>query len=112
MAGDPTDNRYKQGAETGAYRLAAIGLSVLPPLRDPTSGAEAVTIPGATANGGLQLHWPIWTEPTSLASIRALLLHPGLPHRGALGHLGVAAAYRSVVVKLGKFKSMAPGTLV
>jgi hypothetical protein len=113
MAGDPTDNRYKQGSETGAYRLAAIGLSVLPVLRDPTPGANTGTVPGgATVNGEFALHWPIWTEPASLAAIRALLLHPDLPHQGALGHLGVGAAYRSFVVQLGQFKSMAWGTLV
>jgi hypothetical protein len=113
MAGDPTDERYKQGSETGAYRLAAIGLSVLPVLRDPTPGANTGTVPGgATANGEFTLHWPIWTEPASLAAIRALLLHPDLPHQGALGHLGVGAAYRSFVVQLGQFKSMAWGTLV
>jgi len=113
MAGDPTDKRYKQGSETGANRLAAIGLSVLPVFRDPTPGADTGTVPGgATVNGEFALYWPIWTEPASLAAIRALLLHPDLLHPGALGHLGVQAAYRSFVVQLGRFKSMGWGTLV
>jgi hypothetical protein len=119
MAGDPTDNRYKQGSETGAYRLAAIGLSVLPVLRDPTPGADTGTVPGgATVNGEFALHWPIWTEPASLAAIRALLVHPDLlsrldpPRRGGLRHLGVVAVYRTSVLQLGQYKSLREGTLV
>ena len=119
MAGDPTDNRYKQGSETGANRLAAIGLSVLPVLRDPTPGADTCTLPGgATVNGEFALHWPIWTEPASLAAIRALLLHPDLLHRpdprrrGGLPHLGVVELYRTSVLQLGRFKSLRQGTLV
>ncbi|MCL6609048.1 MAG: hypothetical protein K6T74_13255 [Geminicoccaceae bacterium] len=116
MAGDPTDDRYRLGSETGANRLAVIGLSTLPVLRDPASG-DTVVPGGARADREIALHWPIWTEPASLAAIRALLVHPRLVQSDrerteTLGHLGVVGVYRAGVVRLGNYGSILPGRLV
>jgi hypothetical protein len=116
MAGDPTDDRYRLGSETGANRLAVVGLSTLPVLRDPASG-DTVVPGGARADREIALHWPIWTEPASLAAIRALLVHPRLvqpnPERAeALGYLGIAAICRARTVKLREYGSVLPGRLV
>src|SRR5262245_39483829 len=75
----------------GANRLAALGLAVL--TVTPTQRGKRVRLQvlgGTFERSEFVFRWPIWKEPTSLASIRTLLGHPdlttGLPE---LAHLGV-----------------------
>jgi len=84
----PADD--KQGVEHGANVLAAIGLpvvTVVPSQRNREVRLQAVG--GDVSAEGFSFAWPIWREPASLCSIRALLSHPGLRIPGALAHLGV-----------------------
>jgi hypothetical protein len=74
----------------GANRLAIVGLSVL--TAAPTKSGSRITLSVLGGRGGgdrFRLAWPIWTTPTSLAGIRALLSHPQLHEPGALDYLGV-----------------------
>ncbi|MCS7269295.1 MAG: hypothetical protein NZ704_14680 [Geminicoccaceae bacterium] len=104
MAGDPTDPKFKLGTEKGANRLAAIGLTALPVVAED---GRWVSVPGAYAeSGGIELVWPIWREPASLAAIRALLAHPRLSEPEALRHLGVVAVMRTRIERIGRFKNV------
>jgi hypothetical protein len=74
----------------GANRLAIVGLSAITAV--PISRGKRVTLSvlgGAGTGDRFTLGWPIWTSPTSLARIRALLSHPQLHEPGALEYLGV-----------------------
>lgn len=93
----PADD--KETTQHGANRLAAIGLSVLTVVPIPRRGQVELAILGGQleSSGKFNMCWPIWREPISLASIRALLSHPGLDHqktRTALGIIEVRQAWR------------------
>jgi hypothetical protein len=90
----------------GANRLAIIGLSVL--TAAPISRGKRVTLSvlgGSGAGDRFSLAWPIWTSPTSLAGIRALLSHPQLHERGALDYLGVDHVRRTRRINLDRLRN-------
>jgi hypothetical protein len=74
----------------GANRLAIVGIAALS-CAPITAGnrVQLSVIGGAGGGDRFSLAWPIWTTPTSLAAIRALLSHPKLREPGALEYLGV-----------------------
>jgi hypothetical protein len=74
----------------GANRLAIIGLSVF--TAAPINlGARVSLSKLAGAEGGdrFSLAWPIWFDPASIATIRALLSHPRLREPRPLDYLGI-----------------------
>jgi hypothetical protein len=83
----PTDE--KQGVEHGANVLAAVGLPILTVAPYQRGNEVRLQVLGGEVYEGFSFAWPIWREPTSLASIRSLLSHPDLRTPGALTHLGV-----------------------
>jgi hypothetical protein len=104
MAGDPTDAAYKAGTQHGANRLAAIGLAALTLVPETRAGrVRPSIIGGASGAGGFSFAWPIWREPATLSSIRALLAHPDLRKPGALAHLGVDHVMAARRISVGKF---------
>ena len=104
MAGDPTDKAYKTGTQHGANRLAAIGLGVLTLVPEIRAGRVRPGVTGGVrAAGGFSFAWPIWREPATLTTIRALLAHPGLREIDALAHLGVDHVMVARRISVGKF---------
>ena len=98
----PTDN--KEPTQHGANRLAAIGLSVLtvvPKLQ--YNKAELAIIGGQRYMGVQYFGWPIWCEPVSLASIRALLGHPHLDRQETRSALGIVELRRAHRISVGKY---------
>ena len=83
----PSDE--KQGVEHGANMLAAVGLPILTVAPYQRGNQVRLQVLGGEPSEGFSFAWPIWREPTSLASIRSLLSHPDLRTPGALAHLGV-----------------------
>jgi hypothetical protein len=104
MAGDPTDTAYKVGTQHGANRLAAIGLAALTLVPEMRAGRVRPSIVGGASDAnGFSFTWPIWREPATLSTIRALLAHPGLRKPGALAHLGVDQVLVARRISVGKF---------
>ncbi|MGB7216420.1 MAG: hypothetical protein WBE98_15440 [Gammaproteobacteria bacterium] len=113
MAGDPTDAAYKGGTQHGANRLAAIGLAALTVVPERRfDRVRPSMIGGAFDRHGFSFAWPIWEEPASLATIRALLAHPDLRKPGALRHLGVHYVMHARRVSVGKFMNFTRATPV
>jgi len=111
MAGDPTDSAYKGGTQHGANRLAAIGLAALTVVPERRFGrVRPNVIGGAFDRHGFSFSWPIWEEPASLATIRALLAHPDLRKPDALRHLNVHQVMQARRVSVGKFMNFARAT--
>lgn len=79
----------KQGVEHGANMLAAVGLPALSVAPSRANGEVRLQVLGGEFSEGFSFAWPIWREPASLSSIRALLSHPDLREREAIAHLGV-----------------------
>lgn len=106
MAGDPTDSAYKPGTQHGANRLAAIGLAALTIVPATRAGAVRPSVLGGrSAGNGFSFAWPIWRDPASLASIRALLSHPDLRAPERLAHLGVDSTMEARRIPVGKFRN-------
>jgi hypothetical protein len=102
-ADDPSGE--KSTTQHGANRLAALGLpalTVTPVQRGPRVRLQVLG--GTFERNEFAFYWPIWKEPTSLASIRALLSHPDLTkERSELAHLSVAEVRRTLRIGVGKF---------
>jgi hypothetical protein len=102
-ADDPSGE--KSTTQHGANRLAAFGLPVL--TATPAQRGERVRLQvlgGTFERNEFVFQWPIWSVPTSLAGIRALLSHPKLANGpSALAHLGVAEVRRTRRISVGKF---------
>jgi hypothetical protein len=102
-ADDPSGE--KSTTQHGANRLAALGVPML--TATPVQRGERVRLQvlgGAFERGEFIFRWPIWKEPASLASIRALLSHPNLANEPpALAHLGVLQVRRARRIGVGKF---------
>ena len=78
MAGDPTNQEYKQYNQHGANRLAAIGLGALTLVPEMRAGRiRAGVTGGAWGAAGFSFAWPVWREPATLSAIRALLAASG-----------------------------------
>lgn len=109
MAGDPTDPAYKAGTQHGANRLAAVGLSVLTVVPQRQFGRTRAAVMGGAFTPQFSFAWPVWKEPASLATIRAMLSHPALRKIGGLAHLSVAHVFVAQRISSGKFMSFTRG---
>lgn len=104
LPGDPTDETYKARTQHGANRLAVAGVAALTVA--PATRGERVrlrVLGGSVTRDGFAFAWPVWREPATLSTIRALLGHPGLWKPGGLEHLGVAFVYTTRRISVGKF---------
>lgn len=104
-ARNPTDAGTKETTQHGANRLAAVGLSVLTVVPTQQSGQVRLAVLGGRreADGGFVFRWPIWRAPISLASVRALLGHPGLARLETLVALGVVEVRQARRVSAGRY---------
>ena len=107
-ARDPTDSKTKETTQHGANRLAAVGLSVLTVVPRYRFGKVRLVLLGGSRepDGGQTLDWPIWSEPISLAGIRALIGHPRLDHPKTRIALGVVEIRRARRISFGKFMNV------
>ncbi len=105
MAGNPTDASYKSGTQHGANRLAAVGLAALTVAPETRGGQVRPSILGGKfgRRGEFSFAWPIWRDPASLASVRALLGHPKLYDPNSLSHLSVDHVLVARRISVGKF---------
>ena len=93
----------------GANRLATVGLAVLPGAPVERRGRIRFLTLGADLNigGGVEITWPIWENPASLAAIQVLVAHPALatmnPDRDCLARFGVIEVRRTSRISVGKF---------
>lgn len=104
MAGDPTAAAYKGGTQHGANRLAAVGIGAITVV--PTivgRRVRVVAVGGAHERGRFSFAWPIWRDPATFSSIRALLAHPDLREPRKLAHLGVDHVMVTQRISVGKF---------
>ncbi len=112
MAGDPTANAYKGHTQLGANVLAAIGLASLTVVPHPRgTKIQVMVLGGRYKSGGFEFAWPIWRDPATLPTIRALFSHPDLWEEHGLQHLGVEhvfVARRISVNKLMNFTRAEP----
>ena len=103
-ATDPTNPKTKETTQHGANRLAAIGLSSLTVVPELRGGAGRLSVLGGKwERGGFAFTWPIWRDSISLASVRALLGHPGLDSPATRNTLGVAERRRARRISSGRF---------
>jgi hypothetical protein len=102
-AGDPS--KEKSTTQHGANRLAALGLPLL--TASPAQRGERVRLQvlgGAFERNEFVFCWPIWRQPASLASIRALLGHQDLQEGASKhAHLGITDVRRTRRIGVGKF---------
>ncbi len=102
-ANDPSGE--KSTTQHGANRLAALGLPILTVA--PAQRGERVRLQvlgGAFERNEFVFRWPIWREPASLVSIRAVLSHPQLSNGpSALTQFGVVEVRRARRIGVGKF---------
>ncbi|MCC6918568.1 MAG: hypothetical protein IT548_05155 [Alphaproteobacteria bacterium] len=109
MASDPTSpggKREKGGAQHGANRLAAIGLSALPVAPVKVGQRLRANVPGGAFHGRRReftLTWPIWRDPLSLGGIVALMRHPGLGDADVQQRLGIDHLREARRFSQGKF---------
>lgn len=109
MAGDPTDNAYKSGTQHGANRLASVGLPALTVAPRRQGGRTRAAVIGGAFAPRFSFAWPVWTEPATLSTIRAMLAHPRLREVDGLTHLGVAHVYVAERISSGKFMNFTRG---
>ena len=104
-ARNPTDAKTKETTQHGANRLAAIGLSVLTVVPRLRFGKAQLAVLGGKrdSRGRFTFGWPIWSEPTSLAGVRALLGHPHLGRPETRKALGIVERRRARRISTGKF---------
>ena len=102
----------------GANRLAAIALPLLTVFPVASRGKPRLAAIGMSqsSNGAAQITWPIWSTPTSLNGILALLTHPALhgdrPGGSSLRVPGVYQLRRATRISVGKFFNFTRATVV
>lgn len=92
----------------GAQALAALGLALLTVVPVTVRGRVRLqTVAVRSSHKGVEVTWPIWTEPLSLLALRSLLTHPILaesaPDRQSLEPYGVYELRRASRVSVGKY---------
>jgi hypothetical protein len=107
LADDPSG--VKTTTQHGANRLAAIGLATLTAAPFQHNGKVRIAVPGGKYEHGFRFTWPIWRDPASLSTIRALLSHPLLREPGALGYLGVVEVREARRISVAKFMNFTVG---
>ena len=109
---DPTDSKTKETTQHAANRLAAIGLSAMTVAPRRVAGRVRLALLGGQLehDGTHTVNWPIWREPTTLASIRALLGHPRLNCWRTRAALGIVELRRARRIAFGKFVNVTRAT--
>ena len=112
-ATDPTDQKTKETTQHGANRLAAVGLAALTVVPRRRAGEVRLDVLGGHRgrDGSFSFAWPIWREPISLTTIRALLGHPQLHADNAdatLAAVGIIDRRRTRRISSGKFMNFTP----
>ena len=104
-ATDPTDQKTKATTQHGANRLAAIGLAALTAVPRRRAGEARLDVLGGgrDPDGAFTFTWPIWRDPISLVTIRALLGHPGLDNPTTRVELGIVDRLRTRRVSFGRY---------
>lgn len=104
-ARNPTDRETKETTQHGANRLATIGLSVLTVVPKYHFGKVQLAVVGGRRDnrGSFVLRWPIWRDPVSLASIRAMLVHPGLWSCNLPVSIGIAEILETRRISSGRY---------
>lgn len=94
----------------GANRLAVEALPLFPAC--PVSGKLVTTAFKGKGMYDTFFTWPIWTAPISLDAVRSVLSLEALQHesvdRAWLAAVGVAEAFRSQRITIGKFRNFTP----
>ena len=104
-ATDPTDSKTKETTQHGANRLAAIGLSALTVVPQLRAGRPQLRVLGGTreGDGRFVFTWPIWRDPISLATIRALLGHAQINDPASRDALGIIEFRQTRRISVGKY---------
>ncbi len=104
-ARNPTEKKTKDTTQHGANRLAAVGLSVLTvaPILRYRQVRLGVLGGSREIDGSFVFRWPIWRDPISLASIRALLAHPRLDSRETQTALGIVEVRATKCISAGRY---------
>ena len=107
-ATDPTDAKTKATTQHGANRLAAVGLSVFTVVPRRRTHQIRLSLVGGhhESHGNVAIEWPIWREAISLATIRALLVHPQLDRPSTRDALGVVDRRRVRRISIGRFMNV------
>ena len=89
----------------GANRLAAVGLTALTVVPERRAGKARLGILGGgrDPDGAFTFTWPLWRDPISLVTIRALLGHPGLDNPTTRAELGIVDRLRTRRVSFGRY---------
>lgn len=103
----PTDQ--KETVQHGANRLAVVGLSALTVVPHLRRGTAQLRVLGGEHRRGFTFSWPIWREPISLASVRALLCHPHLDRPETCEAFGIVERRRVRRVSSGRYGSVTSG---
>ena len=104
-ATDPTTVSTKETTQHGANRLAAVGLTALTVVPERRAGKARLGILGGgrDPDGAFTFTWPLWRDPISLVTIRALLGHPGLDNPTTRAELGIVDRLRTRRVSFGRY---------
>ena len=104
-AADPTTLSTKETTQHGANRLAAVGLTALTVVPERRAGKARLGILGGgrDPDGAFTFTWPLWRDPISLVTIRALLGHPGLDYPTTRAELGIVDRLRTRRVSFGRY---------
>jgi hypothetical protein len=115
-ADDPSSD--PAGMQHGANRLATVGSPALPGTVIVRRGQARFLNAGTSygPDGGIQITWPIWTAPSRLQGVQALLAHPALARDAegirTLNRSGVAYAFRARRISVGQFFNVTLGERV
>ena len=87
---------------TVSRRSALTALTVVPERR---AGKARLGILGGgrDPDGAFTFTWPLWRDPISLVTIRALLGHPGLDNPTTRAELGIVDRLRTRRVSFGRY---------
>lgn len=110
-ADDPSGE--KSTTQHGANRLAALGLPTFTVVPVQRGNRVRLQVLAGKFDGEFTLAWPIWRQPASLATIRAMLSHPDLT-KGvtAMAHLGVEQVRRTRRVNNGRFNNFSRAVVI
>ena len=101
------DHPEHQGETTqhGANRLTAVGLTALTVVPERRAGKARLGILGGGRDPdcAFTFTWPLWRDPISLVTIRALLGHPGLDNPTTRVELGIVDRLRTRRVSFGRY---------
>ena len=88
--------------------LAAVGLTALTVVPERRAGKARLGILGGgrDPDGAFTFTWPLWRDPISLVTIRALLGHPGLDNPTTRAELGIVDRLRTRRVSFARYMNV------